>query len=303
MKPHSVVIVGLILLVSIFLGFFFVGSHFLEKNQQYAAERFERQEQSVAERRLEKVAAAKEANADDARIKKLRERLNREIYDKRTSYSDLTKLVGKSKKDLKIWYSADTDEDAEQAEAYLSFYETRERSLQVMISEAEQKREESERKIASLRRREGKLAERAAVLGEKSEELAQKLEQAGAERAKTEKILAATPVFRKMPVEKKLRTQDQQLKKLEASVRRLYAEAEELKRENDRTALALRSEQERLDEIMTRISELLQEAALCREARRLTLLIVENIREIRKIKAEILEYETSRDDKKVEAYL
>lgn len=303
MKPHSVVIVGLILLASIFLGFFLVGNHFLAKNQRYAEERFERRERTDAEKRLEKVAAAKEANADDARIRKLRERLGKEIYEKRASYRDLEKIVGKSKKDLKIWYSADTDEDAEQAEAYLSVYETRERGLRTMLGETDRKREECESKIAALRRREEKQAARATELGDKSEELARKIEQTVAERAKTEKILAATPAFRKKPVEKKLRAQDLQLKKLEASVRRLYAEAEELKRENDRTELALRGEQERLDEILTRAGELLHETALCREAQRLTRAVIGNIREIQKIKAEILECETRRDDKKIDAGL
>lgn len=303
MKPHVVVIVGLILLASIFLGFFVVGSHFLVKNQQYTEERFERQEQSEAEKRREKVAAAKDANADEAAIKKLRERLNKEVYEKRSSYSDLVKLAKKSKKELKYWYSADTDEDADQAEAYLEIYETRERSLQILISEAEQKAEECERKIAALRKRAEKLAEKAVALGEKSDVLARKLEQTNAERAKTEKTYAATPTFRRAPVEKKLREQEKRLKGFAASARRLCAEAEELERENSRTDLALRSEQERLDEILIRKTELLLEAALCREARRLTLAIVENIREIQKIKAEILEYEASREDKKIDAYL
>lgn len=303
MKPQSIVIVGLIFVVAIFLGFFSVGSHFLHKNQEYAEQRFEKQTQDAEARRGEKVASAKDANADDFQIKALRDRMEKAVYEKKSSYRDLEKIIKKSKRGMKLWYAAETDEDAEQAKLYLEKYKDLADALAARRQEKEKEADKCDAKFAALRECSRKLSERMSALEARADALSRKVSRALEQYNKTQGELEATPTFKKGPVEKKLRAQEREIKTQKATAQKLLGAVEKLKEEIDETDFAMRSSQERGISLRDEILELLQEEKLCRDAYAKTASVLKCVGEIQTLKAEIRKFEASREDKKIEAYL
>lgn len=302
-KPLQITVVGLIFLAAIFGGFFVVGSHFMEKLRENGADDFEMRERRAEEKRGEKVVAAKEANTDDFQVKALQERLKKEFYEKKSSYADLQKKIAESRKKLTCWYAAESDEDADQVRAYLAYYKRKAAHFREMEAQAKAGIADCDARLESLEKTAGTLDARGETLAKKAEALSRELEQTLDEHRKAQAEYAATPAFRRVPVEKKLRSLENFIRKQKVAAQKLSEKIRENDAGIEDVNRGMRAARERKGALQDVAAEYVKEILICDEAVSLTLSIAENNAEISRLKAEILKCEASREANKIDAYL
>ncbi len=286
---------------SVSAGVFFVGGHFLKKSNDYEDQRAEAREQASREQRKKNVSFAKEANADDYEIKKLRERLKKETHEKNSSFKDLKKIVAQSECDLKLWYFAENDEDLEQARAYATLYLGRVEEFQKFASAAQAERERHEKELDELAAQSDAQTEIFRTLQSRQERLAEESRRATALWEKAKNELAGTPAFRRAKAEKNVRLEPGPLSKLQASAVALLSEIKQNEERFNFLSRQIERVREKSADAAARQRKYAKESLLCESAWKITREIVKNAEKIKALKAEILELEYSRDDKNIEA--
>ena len=292
---------GIIMLL--FLGIFLLGNNFFSAYTERADAKETMKKELEESRRAEKISSARGANADDFEVKALKEELDCQKYNKTIAFSELEKLLKTALPErvrLKRWYPGENDEDLDQIEAYAKDYAQK---IKVFMKKNEDLREkikslDEDLKVLEAEEEKIHAKEEELEVQFKSLELRMKNAMEAHERGKVR--YAETPVFQRAKVEKELRKCVLQINQGKKELKEIEKYTNDIELELSAVSLKIRDAKELREKYEEQELESALDTVHCREALAFTISCLKATREIKRLKAEILKLEESRENKKIE---